>query len=320
MITYQGKEYASEAGETVLDCLLRQGVEVPHSCRSGVCHTCLLRMVAGTPSSDSQKGLKPSLIEQNYFLPCSCSAGQDMEVILPDAASFRYSTSIVSIDPLTSEIIRLRFEKPSGFKYKPGQYVTLYNPRGTGRSYSLASVPVLDPFLELHIRLVPKGQVSGWVHNELKVGDTVSISDAIGNCFYVAGNAQQSLLLIGTGSGLAPLYGIVRDALHQTHQGTIKLYHGSSTMDGIYLQPELHQLALNHANFQYIPCVSRESGANALQGRATAIAMEQNPKLAGWRAYICGEPAMVKDTSRAIFLAGVSLQEIYSDPFIHSKP
>jgi NAD(P)H-flavin reductase len=277
-------------------------------------------MIAGTPSSDSQKGLKPSLIEQKYFLPCSCNAAQDMEVILPDAASFRFATSVVSIDPLTSDIIRLRLEKPSGFHYKPGQYVTLYNSEGTGRSYSLASVPVLDPFLELHIRLVPKGQVSGWVHNELKVGDTVSISDAIGNCFYVAGEAQQSLLLIGTGSGLAPLYGIVRDALHQTHQGTIKLYHGSSTMAGIYLQQELRQLAYNHTNFQYVPCVSRESGADVLHGRATAVALEQNPKLSGWRAYICGEPAMVNDTSRALFLAGASLKEIYSDPFIHSKP
>lgn len=243
-----------------------------------------------------------------------------MEVILPDAASFRFSTTVVSLDPLTSEIIRLRLDRPSGFHYKPGQYVTLYNPEGIGRSYSLASVPVLDPFLEFHIRLVPKGQVSGWVHNELKVGDSASISDAIGNCFYVAGDAQQSLLLVGTGSGLAPLYGIVRDALHQSHQGTIKLYHGSSTLAGIYLQQELQQLAKNHANFHYIPCVSRESAASVLQGRPTAVALEQNPKLSGWRAYVCGEPAMVNDTSRAIFLAGVSLQEIYSDPFIHSKP
>jgi NAD(P)H-flavin reductase len=279
-----------------------------------------MRMVTGTPPSDSQKGLKSSLIEQNYFLPCSCSAAQDMEVILPDAASFRFSTSVVSIDPLTNEIMRLRLEKPSGFHYNPGQYVTLYNPEGIGRSYSLASVPILDPFLEFHVRLVPKGQVSGWVHKELKVGDTVSISDAIGNCFYMADNAQQSLLLIGTGSGLAPLYGIVRDALHQAHQGQIKLYHGSGTMAGIYLQQELQQLAQNHANFQYVPCVSREAGADVLHGRATAVALEHNPKLSGWRAYLCGEPAMVKDTSRAIFLAGVSLQEIYSDPFIHSKP
>jgi len=304
----------------VLDCLLRQGVEAPHSCRSGVCHTCLMRVVNGTPSIESQKGLKPSLASQNYFLPCSCSAEQDLEVVLPDAQNFRFSTSVVSIDPLTNDIIRLRLERPSNFHYQPGQYVNLYNPQGVGRSYSLASVPVLDPFLELHMRLVPKGQVSGWVHNTLKVGAEVTISDAIGNCFYVAGNPQQNLLLVGTGSGLAPLYGIVRDALHQTHAGTIKLYHGSSTLAGIYLQHELHQLSLNHANFHYFPCVSRESGDDVLQGRATAIALEQNSKLTDWRVYICGEPAMVNDTSRAVFLAGASLQEIYSDPFIHSKP
>ncbi|KPJ91679.1 MAG: hypothetical protein AMJ53_11085, partial [Gammaproteobacteria bacterium SG8_11] len=248
LITFQGKQYSCEPGETALDCLLRHALEIPYSCRSGVCHTCLMRMVDGTPPKESQKGLKPSLISQNYFLPCSCSTAEDMEVILPDAANFRVSTAVVSIDPLTSEIIRLRLERPSGFQYHPGQYVNLYNPEGVGRSYSLASVPVLDPFLEFHIRLVPKGQVSGWVHNTLKVGDVVSISEAIGNCFYVGDDPQRNLLLLGTGSGLAPLYGIVRDALHHSHKGTIKLYHGSSTMGGIYLQHELTQLTQNHSN------------------------------------------------------------------------
>jgi ferredoxin-NADP reductase len=284
-----------------------------------------MRMVKGTPASDSQKGLKPSLASQNYFLPCSCSADREMEVILPDAASFRFATSVSSIDRLTGEIIRLRLARPDGFQYHPGQYLTLYNAEGTGRTYSLASVPVLDPFLELHIRLVPNGRVSGWIHKDLQVGDTVSISDAIGNCFYVDDNPEQSLLLVGTGSGLAPLYGIVRDALHHGHQGVIKLYHGSGTRAGIYLQQELKQLAENHHNLDYTACVSREPDstlvqADVAQGRATAIALQQNPHMSGWRAYICGEPAMVKDTSRALFLAGVSLKEIYSDPFIHSKP
>ncbi|MCG6968643.1 MAG: oxygenase [Gammaproteobacteria bacterium] len=248
-----------------------------------------------------------------------------MEVILPDAANFRFSTSVVSVDLLTSEIVRLRLARPSGFQYHPGQYITLYNAEGTGRTYSLASTPVLDPFLELHIRLVPNGIVSSWVHKQLTVGDTVSISEAIGNCFYMADNPDQSLLLVGTGSGLAPLYGIVRDALHHAHQGIIKLYHGSGTMAGIYLQQELNQLAKNHNNVEYTACVSRisqatELDAGVVHGRATAIALQHNPRMSGWRAYICGEPKMVNDTSRALFLAGVSLKDVYSDPFIHSKP
>jgi CDP-4-dehydro-6-deoxyglucose reductase len=327
LIIYEGKQYDSESGETVLDCLLRNGVDIPHSCRSGVCHTCLMRVVKGTPGGDSQKGLKPSLVEQNYFLPCSCSADKEMEVVLPDAASFRFSASVVSIDLMTSEITRLRMTRPSGFQYHPGQYLTLYDAEGTGRTYSLASLPVLDPFLELHIRIVPNGKISGWVHKGLSVGDTVSISEAIGNCFYVADQPEQSLLLVGTGTGLAPLYGIARDALHKGHQGTIKLYHGSGTLAGIYLQQELRQLSENHSNFKYTACVSRPSNSldtssapDVVHGRATAVALQHNPKMPGWRAFICGEPAMVKDTSRALFLAGVSLKEIYSDPFIHSKP
>jgi NAD(P)H-flavin reductase/ferredoxin len=321
VIVYQGKEYDSEAGETVLECLLRHGVNVPYSCRSGVCHSCMMRSVTGTPAIESQKGLKSSLVSQNYFLPCLCHADRDMEITLPDMAGLRFSTEVVSIDSVSSGIKRLRLRRPHGFNYHAGQFLTLYNPDNIGRSYSLASIPVLDPFLELHVRLVPNGVVSSWVNKSLKVGEQVSISEAIGTCFYEANQPQQSMILIGTGSGLAPLYGIVRDALHHGHQGTIKLYHGSSSMEGIYLRQELVQLSQNHRNFQYIPCVSRSvDDSNVLQGRASVIAMEQNPDLSGWRAYICGEPDMVNDTSRAVFLAGVSLKEIYSDPFIHSKP
>lgn len=321
MITFQGKQYGYEAGETVLECLLRHGVNVPYSCRSGVCHGCIMRSVTGTPAADSQKGLKPSLVSQNYFLPCLCHSDQDMEIALPDSASFRFSVEVVSIDRLSREIVRLRLQRPDGYKYHAGQFLTLYNQDGIGRSYSLASIPVLDPFLELHIRLVPNGVVSSWVNKSLKAGDKVSISEGIGNCFYIADDPQKPMLLIGTGTGLAPLYGIVRDALHHGHRGAIKLYHGSSTMEGIYLQQELNQMAQNHPNFDYVPCVSRtEGGQDVSQGRATTIALQQNPKLPGWRAYICGEPAMVNDTSRAVFLAGASLKEIYSDPFIHSKP
>ena len=305
----------------MLECLLRQGVAIPYSCRSGVCHGCLMRSVSGTPAADSQKGLKPSLVSQNYFLPCLCRTDQDLEIVPPDTAGLRFENVVVGIDAMSDAIVRVRLQRPSGFDYHAGQFLTLYNPQGVGRSYSLASVPVLDPFLEMHIRLVPNGVVSNWVKHTLKVGDAVVISEAIGNCFYVAGNTEQALLLIGTGSGLAPLYGIVRDALHSGHQGTIKLYHGSGSTAGIYLQQELSRLAQNHPNFHYVPCVSRsEGGPGIAQGRATTVALQQNPKLSGWRAYVCGEPTMVTDTSRAIFLAGASLKEINSDPFIHSKP
>ena len=129
------------------------------------------------------------------------------------------------------------------------------------------------------------------------------------------------MLLIGTGSGLAPLYGIVRDALHQGHKGQIKLYHGSSSLAGIYLLDELHTLAERHENFDYFPCVSRETPVDGMfRGRATDLALADNSQLSGWRAYICGEPTMVNATGRAVFLAGVSMQDVYTDAYLPSQP
>lgn len=244
-----------------------------------------------------------------------------MEVVLPDSETFRITTEVLSVDALTDTITRLRLHRPQDYDYHAGQYINLYNPQGVGRNYSLASMPILDPFLELHVKLIPHGLISTWVHKDIKVGQEVTIGPAIGTNFYVGDKKDQPIILIGTSTGLAPLYGIVRDALHHGHSGEIKLYHGSGTNAGIYLMQELQQLDENHSNFEYYPCVSKESPRSGAQaGRALDLALQHNKTLSGWRAFICGDPDVVKATSKALFLAGISLQEIYLDPFLPSKP
>ena len=71
-----------------------------------------------------------------------------------------------------------------------------------------------------------------------------------GNCFYIPDNPEQNLLLIGTGCGLAPLYGIIRDALAQGHRGAIKLYHGSKTVESLYMSKELKVLDITPSQFR----------------------------------------------------------------------
>jgi len=133
--------------------------------------------------------------------------------------------------------------------------------------------------------------------------------------------------LIGTGTGLAPLYGILRDALHSGHRGDIRLYHGSRIPEGLYLGDALSALASEHGNFHYMPCLSGEVGAcdtgaggapanNAIrQGRADAEALKDYPDLTGWQVFICGYPAMVQAAKTAAYLAGASLDAIHADPF-----
>jgi NAD(P)H-flavin reductase len=217
-------------------------------------------------------------------------------------------------------VIRLRLARPDNYDYLPGQFLNLSNDAGVSRSYSLASVPGLDDFLELQIRIVPDGRVSGWVANDLQVGDVVTISQSAGECSYLPGREQQSLLLVGTGTGLAPLVGIAREAIRQGHCGPIHLYHGSSTAEGLYLVDELSEMDKANELFHYHPCVSRGDVSNGVRaGRAADLALQDQGSLSGWRVFLCGREDMVKALQKKAFLAGASMQDIFADPFIESK-
>lgn len=183
------------------------------------------------------------------------------------------STLLARIEGLRSlnfEIMELILKPERLLDYRAGQFIRLYNPEGASRSYSLASVPDIDRALALHIRLYPEGLLSPWVHHRLRIGVRVSISEPLGECFYLPGKSNEPLLLIGTGSGLAPLYGILLDALQKGHTGPIHLYHGARTPEGLYLTRDIEHLAAHYPNFRFAPCfreIGKELPTGILKGR-----------------------------------------------------
>ncbi len=319
-IHFEGNAYECNENESVLDCLTGHGAPIPSSCRSGICQTCMMRALEGSVPPESQKGLKPTLQAQNYFLACSCRPHEDITVALPDAGTGKVSATVLKIERMNSDIVRVKLEPNAPFEYRAGQYVNFFKDASTVRSYSLASVAALDSCIELHVRKIPQGRVSTWVHENLNPGDVVDISEAVGDCFYMPGNPEQGLLLIGTGSGLAPLYGIVRDALASNHTGPIRLYHGSLNVAGLYLVQELRDMEKRHANFTYTPCVSEEEVPEGFSsGIVLDVALKDIRTLSGWRVYLCGNPAMVDAARKKTFLAGASMKDIYADPFVPAQ-
>lgn len=314
-VTYGGQSY--ECGEkSVLDCLTAQGVPVPSSCRTGICQTCLMRVVGGAVPEKARAGLKPTLAAQNYFMACSCYPQQDIEVVLPEQEMSRLAAKVASVEHLSADILGIRINPSRQFEYRAGQFINLFKDAATARCYSLASVYALDQELFLHVRKVPGGVVSGWIFENLKPGDAITISEALGDCFYVPGKPAQNILLIGTGSGLAPLHGIIRDALRNGHTGKIRLYHGSYTVDGLYLVEELRKLAAAHSNFSYVPCVSSGAAPTGYaQGVVLDVALADNPDLSGWSVFLCGNPDMVNAARKQTFFAGASMRDIFADPF-----
>jgi NAD(P)H-flavin reductase/ferredoxin len=315
IVSYGGQAY--ECGDqSVLDCLTANGVSIPSSCHSGICHTCIMQAVSGNVPEKAQAGLKDTLIAQHYFLACACHPEEDIEIILSKNGMKKFDARVTGIEHLNADILGIRINTSEPFEYRAGQFLNLFKDETTSRCYSMASVPKLDDELSLHVRKVPGGLVSNWIFDSLKAGDSITVSEATGDCFYVPGKPEQNILLIGTGSGLAPLYGIIRDALLNGHRGEICLYHGSYNADGLYLVNQLREMAHAHTNFSYIPCVSEgEAPQGYAQGMVLDVALADHPDLSGWRVFLCGNPDMVNAAKRETYLAGASVQDILADPF-----
>jgi NAD(P)H-flavin reductase/ferredoxin len=319
-LTIDQNTYTCQPDETVLDALLRENINLSFACKKGTCHSCMVRSADVTPLQTAQSGLKNTLIKQKYFLACQCYPVQDMQIRLPDQSEFYRMGTVVVNRLLNRNTILLVIAFEDAFEFSAGQFVNLQHSDGLTRSYSIANIPQTSNTLEFHIRRLPGGKFSAWLHDEISVGDSIAVSDPRGHCFYLPERREQGILLVGTGTGLAPLAGILTDALAHGHSGTIHLFHGSREMEDLYRIDEMHQLAEQHPNFHYTPCLSGNQVPEGFAaGRVNEIALSGIPDLKGWRVFLCGHPEMVNQMKKQAFLKGASIADIYADAFLVSS-
>ena len=247
--------------------------------------------------------MKDSWKARGYFLACVCQPEGDLTATAVGSDA-RITATITALDHLTHDVLRVRLACDAPFDFRPGQYVTLFRDNGLARSYSIASLPE-EGEIELHVRRVPNGRMSGWLYEEARAGAHVHLQGPSGECFYVPGREDQPMLLIGTGTGLAPLYGIVRDALKSGHRGPIHLFHGAVRPAGLYLSKELAAMAAAHANLAYTPSVLNADVPGTFEvGPIDRIVASRFPKLDGWRGFVCGEGVTAKRRGTEVLLSG----------------
>lgn len=310
-------DLALEPGETVLEALLRGGAEVASSCRAGACQACMLRCTSGDPGAASQVGLAQGLREQGYFL--ACVARPTADLVIADGPPPAITAEVVEVAPLGAAVVRVRLRPDEAMSYRPGQYVQVV--RGElVRAYSLASVPEVDPLLELHVRVHPQGQMSRWLAGAVP-GDRVSLRGPAGSCFYTEGKLDQPMLLAGTGTGLAPLWAILRDALNRGHRGPITLIHGALDARGFYFVDVLKDMAASSANVKYVRCALSGEPEDGLEiGNLKDVAARVFPEVKGARVFLCGDPELVTALKRQCFMRGASMRDISADAFLTAAP
>ena len=316
VVVFENQSIDTQENESVLDALLRDGHDVPYGCKNGVCQSCLMKASDGELPEASQKGLTDQQKKMGYFLACSCMPENDLSVY-KDNGEEKIEGEIKEISSLNESVIKLRLK--SNLKYYPGQFVNLWRDDAVVRSYSLASVPSLDDELEFHVRYVENGQFSDWLKQSAKQKDSIKIQGPLGRCFYSYSDEgkDQPILLAGIGTGLAPLYGIVRDALNQGHTGQILLLVGARASHNLYLRDELKALSLKFPNFAVDFIAQNSRDGDIKQGDIYQEAKNIG-NLKGYKVFLCGAESFVKKMKKQCFLAGANMQDILADSFLHS--
>lgn len=321
-ITYDGRVIALAPGQTVLEALEGAGVAVPYACRAGACQTCAVQAVSGSVPAAAQIGLSEPRRRLGVFLSCVCRPEEDLVVRAVDQGE-DVPAFLVARERI-GEVLVLRLGLGRGLDFRAGQFITLLRDDDIARPYSIASLPGEGEGageLELHVRHLAGGAMSEWLA-AAPIGAGLRVRGPFGECFYIDGEPSAPLLLAGTGTGLAPLLGILREALRQGHQGPITVIHGARDASGLYGLARLRALAAEHPNVTVI--------ASALTGEAEGVVAEPIEALvlasakaiadrAQARAYLCGDPGVVQRARRQLFMAGLAMRRIHADAFLPAR-
>ncbi len=237
-------------------------------------------------------------------------------------------------------LLILRVKPDQGFKpFSPGQYVALglpgshprpseYPPEPSPvpadkmikRSYSIGSAPDEQEYLEFYIAIVPTGAFTSRLQL-LGEGDKLWCAPKIVGTFVTEDvPADKNLVLVATGTGLAPFISMIKSKQIWTAQRKISIVHGVRYSRDFAYRDELIELGSSNQRLNYFPIVSRKD--DQWKGDFGYVqSLFENKKVAADpssdHVFICGNPAMVDDLTTLLASRGYTEHSRKSPGTLH---
>lgn len=327
-----GRTIAVPEGKTVLDAALDLGIPYPHSCCAAECSTCLSLLIAGSirEEVDTSHLIGPAQKQAGYFLACQARPTSDEVVIdtpgigfrMPAHALLATTGKIAGLRPLSHDIVELELELERPISFTAGQYAELQAPGlEAPRNYSFArAAPVGEKVTRVyfHVRQVPGGAFSSWLHQKAAPGAELRFTGPRGNFALRPGTGP--IVGVAGGSGLAPILAMLAEAAAQGVTRPVHLFFGARAQRDLYAEAEVARLAAAwQGGFTYYPVLSEEPPDSGWQGRRGLVsaALEQlGPALTGAAAYLCGPPPMVDAAIAELRRLQLPFEQIYFDKFL----
>lgn len=169
-----------------------------------------------------------------------------------------HSLTVADVRQETADAVSIAFTVPAElkqeFSFIQGQYVTLklsVAGEEIRRSYSICSSPVAETELRIAAKRVEKGKGSTYLTEQVKVGDRMEVMTPMGG-FYTALNAsnKKNYVLFAGGSGITPMFSIIKSVLKAEPASTITLFYGNLNEAATIFKAAIDELAAaNKARF-----------------------------------------------------------------------
>lgn len=326
-----GRHFEAEAGTTLLDAALAQGIVLEHSCRTGRCGSCKARRTHGhTDPLRPPVALKDVEREHGWILTCTDTATSDVHLDIEDLGALAGIEARVTparidrLERLAPDVMRVELRLPprNPFRFLAGQYVDVSSPAGVRRSYSVASDAAAPERVELQIRRVDGGVLSRYWFEEAKPNDLLRFLGPRGT-FYLRPSAGLDLVFLATGTGIAPVLSMLRQlaAMPEAERPrSVALYWGGRHREDLYLDP-----CAAFAPLRYVPVLSRgdvewHGGHGHVQDvLAHEVAHHLAPPMAGATVYACGNEAMIHGARGLLADIGLPPRRFHYDAFVSSS-
>lgn len=208
---------------------------------------------------------------------------------------------------LTEDVILLSLLVPKDFSFQAGQFITMFLEKDSvkkPRSYSILNQPSQKGRLDFVIKLLEQGFASE-IFREMEIGEEIEMKGPFGHFLFHPEGSEEHLF-IGTGTGLAPLYSMIKENVKKYPDKRFQLLLGMRYQKDIFMEEELKKLAKENKNFNYVITLSREEW-NGPRGRV----QKHLPKnLKDKTFYICGLKELVLETKELLLSKKVEADKV----------
>ena len=329
-LSKSGRSFSVAPGQAVLDAALDAGLNLPHSCKGGNCGACRARLLHGQVHYPNGRplGLADFEVAEGLVLLCQARADTELTIetfersIADHAQVKRLPSRVEHMRRWSHDVmgVFLRLPAAERFDFLPGQYIDILLPGGRRRSFSIASPPHDSRLLELHVRRVPGGEFTEQLFDDEPGAGLLNIEGPLGHFVYRTSEPPSGeewpMLLVGGGTGLAPLKSIMRHVIENGVRREMTLFWGVRSERDLYAHAALEELARGAANLRYVPVLSEPS--SRWQGRCGWVheaVLREVEQLHRYEVYASGPPQMVDAVRGEFGRRGVPPERLFFDSF-----